>query len=171
MARPPLMPRQHQVRSGVHQPAQLPRRSGKYPKNEAATWPPREYAPRPVKGALGSGGQRESGPGAWGNQIWAVPQSTSGAGLAIAITGRPNVELSLIRPFHSHALVINSHAFAKYPSLRGQKLQLMGARSHLMRTPTRHPHFESPQFRQVMQPSIITTAAVLHLVQSWAPCG
>ncbi len=33
------------------------------------------------------------------------------------------------------------------------------------------PHFESPQFRQVMQPSIMTTAAVLHLVQSWAPCG
>jgi hypothetical protein len=29
-----------------------------------------------------------------------------------------------------------------------------------------HPHFESPQFRQVMQPSIITTAAVLHLAQS-----
>ncbi len=33
------------------------------------------------------------------------------------------------------------------------------------------PHFESPQLRQVMQPSIITTAAVLHFVQSWAPCG
>ncbi len=29
-----------------------------------------------------------------------------------------------------------------------------------------HPHFDSPQFRQVMQPSIITTAAVLHLVHS-----
>jgi len=29
-----------------------------------------------------------------------------------------------------------------------------------------YPHFESPQFRQVMQPSIITTAAVLHLAQS-----
>ncbi len=34
-----------------------------------------------------------------------------------------------------------------------------------------HPHFESPQLRQVMQPSIITTAAVLHLVQSCAPWG
>src|SRR5688572_30585869 len=33
------------------------------------------------------------------------------------------------------------------------------------------PHFESPQFRQVMQPSIITTAAVLHLPHSWAPSG
>ncbi len=33
------------------------------------------------------------------------------------------------------------------------------------------PHFESPQFRHVMQPSIMTTAAVLHFVQSWAPCG
>jgi hypothetical protein len=35
----------------------------------------------------------------------------------------------------------------------------------------RHPHFESPQLRHVMQPSIITTAAVLHLVQSCAPWG
>ena len=34
-----------------------------------------------------------------------------------------------------------------------------------------HPHLESPQFRHVMQPSIITTAAVLHLAQSWAPSG
>src|SRR5688500_4791290 len=33
------------------------------------------------------------------------------------------------------------------------------------------PHFESPQFRQVMHPSIITTAAVLHLAQSCAPSG
>jgi hypothetical protein len=33
------------------------------------------------------------------------------------------------------------------------------------------PHFESPQFKHVMQPSIITTAAVLHLLQSWAPSG
>lgn len=33
------------------------------------------------------------------------------------------------------------------------------------------PHFESPQLRQVMQPSIITTAAVLHFEQSCAPCG
>ena len=33
------------------------------------------------------------------------------------------------------------------------------------------PHFESPQLRQVMQPSIITTAAVLHFVHSCAPCG
>ena len=33
------------------------------------------------------------------------------------------------------------------------------------------PHFESPQFRQVMQPSIMTTAAVLHFRQSWAPSG
>jgi hypothetical protein len=41
--------------------------------------------------------------------------------------------------------------------------------------PARHagdqPHFESPQFRQVMQPSIMTTAAVLHFEQSCAPCG
>ena len=35
----------------------------------------------------------------------------------------------------------------------------------------RQPHFESPQLRQVMQPSIITTAAVLHLPQSCAPSG
>ena len=34
-----------------------------------------------------------------------------------------------------------------------------------------YPHFESPQARQVRQPSIITTAAVLHLVQSCAPWG
>src|SRR5690606_21490756 len=34
-----------------------------------------------------------------------------------------------------------------------------------------HPHFESPQLRQVMQPSIMITAAVLHLAQSWAPSG
>jgi hypothetical protein len=34
-----------------------------------------------------------------------------------------------------------------------------------------YPHFESPQLRHVMQPSIITTAAVLHLLQSCAPCG
>ena len=35
----------------------------------------------------------------------------------------------------------------------------------------RHPHFESPQERQVMQPSIMTTAAVLHFAQSCAPSG
>src|ERR1700691_6189105 len=34
-----------------------------------------------------------------------------------------------------------------------------------------HPHFESPQFKQVLQPSIMTTAAVLHFAQSWAPSG
>jgi hypothetical protein len=33
------------------------------------------------------------------------------------------------------------------------------------------PHFESPQFRQVMQPSIITTAAVLQRPHSCAPSG
>ena len=33
------------------------------------------------------------------------------------------------------------------------------------------PHFESPQFRHVMQPSIMITAAVLHLPQSCAPSG
>jgi len=33
------------------------------------------------------------------------------------------------------------------------------------------PHFESPQLRQVLHPSIITTAAVLHLLQSCAPSG
>ena len=33
------------------------------------------------------------------------------------------------------------------------------------------PHLESPQFRQVMQPSIMTTAAVLHLAHSCAPSG
>ncbi len=37
--------------------------------------------------------------------------------------------------------------------------------------PARQPHFDSPQARQVMQPSIMTTAAVLHLTQSWAPSG
>jgi hypothetical protein len=41
-----------------------------------------------------------------------------------------------------------------------------------VRKPVRHqPHFESPQERQVMQPSIITTAAVLHLAHSCAPWG
>lgn len=39
------------------------------------------------------------------------------------------------------------------------------------RVRNRHPHLESPQDRQVMQPSIMTTAAVLHLAQSWAPSG
>ena len=34
-----------------------------------------------------------------------------------------------------------------------------------------HPHFESPQERQVMQPSIMTTAAVLHFEHSCAPSG
>ncbi len=33
------------------------------------------------------------------------------------------------------------------------------------------PHFESPQFRQVMQPSIMITAAVLHFAHSCAPSG
>ena len=37
--------------------------------------------------------------------------------------------------------------------------------------PAAQPHFESPQLRQVMQPSIMTTAAVLHFVHSCAPCG
>jgi hypothetical protein len=36
---------------------------------------------------------------------------------------------------------------------------------------SRYPHFESPQLRQVMQPSIITTAAVEHLAHSCAPSG
>src|SRR4029077_10288812 len=34
-----------------------------------------------------------------------------------------------------------------------------------------YPHFESPQFKQVLQPSIITTAAVLHFEHSCAPSG
>lgn len=34
-----------------------------------------------------------------------------------------------------------------------------------------HPHLLSPQLRQVMQPSIMITALVLHLVQSWAFSG
>lgn len=38
-------------------------------------------------------------------------------------------------------------------------------------SPDRYPHFESPQLRQVMQPSIITTAAVEHLAHSCAPSG
>ena len=33
------------------------------------------------------------------------------------------------------------------------------------------PHFESPQLRQVMQPSIMITAAVLHFEHSCAPSG
>src|ERR1700683_3311122 len=33
------------------------------------------------------------------------------------------------------------------------------------------PHFDSPQFRQVMQLSIMTTAAVLHLPHNCAPSG
>jgi len=33
------------------------------------------------------------------------------------------------------------------------------------------PHFESPQFRHVMQPSIMTTAAVLQRPHSCAPSG
>lgn len=32
-------------------------------------------------------------------------------------------------------------------------------------------HLESPQQRQVVQPSMKITAAVLHLPQSWAPSG
>src|SRR5206468_4137081 len=38
-------------------------------------------------------------------------------------------------------------------------------------SPDRYPHLESPQLRQVMQPSIITTAAVEHLAHSCAPSG
>src|ERR1700722_10668137 len=34
-----------------------------------------------------------------------------------------------------------------------------------------YPHFESPQFKQVLQPSIMTTAAVLHFAHSCAPSG
>jgi hypothetical protein len=34
-----------------------------------------------------------------------------------------------------------------------------------------YPHFESPQFKQVLQPSIITTAAVLHFAHNCAPSG
>ena len=36
---------------------------------------------------------------------------------------------------------------------------------------TSQPHFESPQLRQVMQPSIMITAAVLHFEHSCAPSG
>ena len=35
----------------------------------------------------------------------------------------------------------------------------------------RQPHLESPQDRQVIQPSIITTATVLHLLHNCAPSG
>src|ERR1700689_3458650 len=54
------------------------------------------------------------------------------------------------------------------------------ARTSLVRVPTAReaatdrlfqPHLDSPQFRQVMQLSIMTTAAVLHLAQSAAPSG
>src|ERR1700692_3259129 len=34
-----------------------------------------------------------------------------------------------------------------------------------------YPHLESPQFKHVLQPSIITTAAVLHFAHSCAPSG
>src|ERR1700722_9182710 len=34
-----------------------------------------------------------------------------------------------------------------------------------------YPHLESPQFKQVLQPSIMTTAAVLHFAHSCAPSG
>ena len=34
-----------------------------------------------------------------------------------------------------------------------------------------HPHFESPQLRQVMQPSIMIMALVMHLLQSCALAG
>ena len=44
-------------------------------------------------------------------------------------------------------------------------------RSIVLRDSAAQPHFESPQFRQVMQPSIMTTAAVLHFRHSCAPCG
>src|ERR1700730_5420042 len=43
--------------------------------------------------------------------------------------------------------------------------------SHSSSSASRYPHFESPQLRQVMQPSIITTAAVEHLAHSCAPSG
>ena len=33
------------------------------------------------------------------------------------------------------------------------------------------PHFESPQLRQVMQPSIMIMALVMHLLHSCAPAG
>ena len=66
------------------------------------------------------------------------------------------------------------------PALCGPESALMGSKSSFLSQPTTHilcgprqsyPHFESPQLRQVMQPSIMTTAAVLHLAQSCAPSG
>jgi hypothetical protein len=70
--------------------------------------------------------------------------------------------------------------FVFFSSLK-QLVALYGAYSRdLMGSPTkgnptsstgRYPHLESPQLRQVMQPSIITTAAVEHLAQSCAPSG
>ena len=41
----------------------------------------------------------------------------------------------------------------------------------VMKIRRRQPHFDSPQARQVVQPSIMTPAAVLHMMQSWAPSG
>jgi hypothetical protein len=49
---------------------------------------------------------------------------------------------------------------------------LRGPRDNLCRHPQlAYPHFESPQFKQVLQPSIMTTAAVLHFAHSCAPSG
>src|ERR1700678_1402435 len=55
----------------------------------------------------------------------------------------------------------------------GFKLQLMGSPTLELIFPGRlaYPHFESPQFKQVLQPSIMTTAAVLHFAHSCAPSG
>ena len=48
---------------------------------------------------------------------------------------------------------------------------LVSSTRHFSRDPAAQPHFESPQFRQVMQPSIMTTAAVLHFAHNCAPSG
>src|SRR5690606_34841789 len=66
-------------------------------------------------------------------------------------------------------------------TLWGPKSHLMGSKSQLLGSPTTpherpafasgYPHFESPQFKHVKHPSIITTAAVEHFGHSCAPSG
>ena len=54
---------------------------------------------------------------------------------------------------------------------RNQRLDARSAHPIFRAPRPAQPHFDSPQLRQVMQPSIITTAAVLHLEHSCAPSG
>lgn len=63
----------------------------------------------------------------------------------------------------------NGHSFASFGLPFATITQ--SHNSHATRYGSGYAHFESPQFRQVKHPSIITTAAVLHFMHSWAPSG